>query len=107
MQCGSPVGNLSACCRLLALQADAGLASMKSSKEYRALAAECLRLAATTDDANSYTQYTALAEMWTQLADEAETQRAILSQAQDAFNEPQMTQQQQQAQAKKPEGDKA
>jgi hypothetical protein len=76
---------------------------MKSSKEYRALAAECLRLAATTDDANSYAQYTA----WTQLADEAETRRAILGQAQGAFNEPQMTQQQQQAQAKKPEGDKA
>ena len=36
---------------------------MKGSKEYRALAAECLRLAATTDDANSYAQYTALAEM--------------------------------------------
>ena len=80
---------------------------MKGSKEYRALAAECLRLAGTTDDANSYAQYTALAQMWTALAEEAETRRAILSQAQDAFNEAQFVQQQQQTQPKKPEGDKA
>ena len=46
---------------------------MKGSKEYRRLAAECLRLAATMDDANSYAQYTALAQMWNNLADEAET----------------------------------
>ena len=76
------------------------------SQEYRALAAECLRLAATTDDANSHAQYTALAQMWTSLADEA-NQRAILTRAQDAFNETQMVQQQEQTQPKKPEGDKA
>jgi hypothetical protein len=74
---------------------------MKSSKEYRALAAECLRLAATTDDANSHTQYTALAQMWNNLADEAETRRDTFSRAQDAFNESRMVQQQQ-AQSKKP-----
>jgi hypothetical protein len=80
---------------------------MKSSKEYRALAAECLRLAATTDDANSHTQYTALAQMWNNLADEAETRRATFSRAQDAFNESRMVQQQQQAQSKKPESDES
>ena len=80
---------------------------MKGSKEYRALAAECLRLAATTDDANSHAQYTALAQMWTSLADEADQRRAILSRAQDAFNETQMVQQQEQTQPKKPEGDEA
>jgi hypothetical protein len=76
------------------------------SQEYRALAAECLRLAATTDDANSHAQYTALAQMWTSLADEA-NQRAILTRAQDAFNETQMVQQQEQAQPKKPKRDEA
>ena len=80
---------------------------MKGSKEYRALAAECLRLAATTDDANSYAQHTALAQMWTALAEEADTRRAILGQAQDAFSEAQFVQQQEQAQSEKPEGDKA
>jgi hypothetical protein len=84
-----------------------GLPPMKGSKEYRALAAECLRLAATTDDANSHAQYTALAQMWTALAEEAEARCAIFGQAQDAFNEAQMVHQQQQAQPKKPEGDKA
>ena len=77
------------------------------SQEYRALAAESLRLAGTTDDANSYAQYTALAEMWTALADEAETRRAVFSQAQAASNETQIVHQQQQAQPKKPEGDKS
>ncbi len=76
------------------------------SQEYRRLAAECLRLAATTDDANSHAQYTALAQMWTQLADEADTRRTTLRQAQDAFNEAQMVQQQEQAQPEKPD-DKA
>ncbi len=56
------------------------------TQEYRRLAAECLRLAGTTDDANSYAQYTALAQTWTQLADEAETQRATFIRAQDAVN---------------------
>jgi hypothetical protein len=41
------------------------------TQEYRRLAAECLRLAGTTDDANSHAQYTALAQMWTALAEEA------------------------------------
>lgn len=56
-------------------------------------------------DANSYAQYTALAQMWTLLADEAGTWRATFNRAQDAFNEAQVVQQQQ-AQPKKPEGDK-
>jgi len=77
------------------------------AQEYRGLAAECLRLAGTTDDANSHTQYTALAQMWNNLADEAETRRATFNRAQDAVNEAQTIQQQQQAQSKKPEGDKA
>ena len=77
------------------------------AQEYRRLAAECLRLAGTTDDANSHTQYTALAQMWNNLADEAETRRAVFGQTQDAFNEAQFVQQQQQTQPKKPEGDKA
>jgi len=80
---------------------------MKGSKEYRALAAECLRLAGTTDDANSHAQHTALAQMWTQLADEADQRRAIFSRAQDGFNETQIVQQQEQTQPKKSEGDKA
>jgi hypothetical protein len=74
------------------------------SQEYRALVAECLRLAGTTDDANSHAQYTALAQMWTQLAEEAETRRAV-NQAQHAFNEAQIIQQQQ-AQPTKSHGDK-
>ncbi len=76
------------------------------SQEYRRLAAECLRLAATTDDANSHAQYTALAQMWNQLAEEAETRDAVFSQAQDAFNESQIVHQQQQAQPKKPDGNR-
>jgi hypothetical protein len=84
-----------------------GLSQMKSSKEYRSLAAECLRLAATTDDANSYAQYVALAQMWNDLADEAEKRRATFSQAQNAHNDAQMVQQQEQVQPKGPEaGDK-
>jgi hypothetical protein len=72
-------------------------------QEYRRLAAEYLRLAGTTDDATSHAQCTALAKMWTLLADEAETRRATFSRAQDAVNEAQTIQQQQQAQSKKPE----
>jgi hypothetical protein len=75
------------------------------SQEYRRLAAECLRLAATTDD-NSHAQYTALAQMWTALADEADTRRTVFVQAEGAFNKAQMIQQQQ-AQPKKPEDDKS
>ncbi len=75
------------------------------SQEYRRLAAECLRLAGTTDDANSHAQYTALAQMWNQLAEEAETRHAVFNRAQDSFNTGQMVQQQQQAQPKKPDGD--
>jgi hypothetical protein len=44
--------------------------------------------------------------MWTQLADEAETQRATFIRAQDAFNEERMVQQQEQAQPDKPDSDK-
>ncbi len=77
------------------------------AQEYRRLAAECLRLAGTTDDANSYAQYTALAQMWTALAEEAETRRATFSRAKEVFNEAQILQQQEQAQPKKPEGDKS
>ena len=80
---------------------------MKGPKEYRSLAAECLRLAGTTDDANSYAQYTALAQMWTALADEADTRRATFNRAQDAFNEGRMVQQQEQVQPKKPEDGKS
>jgi hypothetical protein len=69
------------------------------SQEYRRLAAECLRLAGTTDDANSYAQYTALAQMWTELAEEAMTRHAVFSQ--ESFNEAQIAQQQQQGQPKK------
>lgn len=71
---------------------------MKSFEEYRSLAAECLRLAATTDDANSHAQYTALAEMWTALAHEAETGSAIFGQPHAARNEAQIVQQQEQVQ---------
>jgi hypothetical protein len=76
------------------------------TQEYRRLAAECLRLAGTTDDANSHAQYATLAQMWTALAEEAEERRAVLNQAQDAFNEAQFVQQQQ-AQPKKTEADKS
>ncbi len=72
------------------------------SQEYRRLAAECVRLAATTDDANSYAQYTALAQMWTLLADEADTRRATFSRAQSPI-ESRMVQEQEQVQPKKPE----
>ncbi len=81
---------------------------MKSSKEYRSLAADCLRLAATTDDANSHAhQYTALAQMWTALADEADTRRATFNRAQDAFNEAQIVHQQEQVQPKRPDDDQS
>jgi hypothetical protein len=76
------------------------------SQEYRKLAAESLRLAATTDDANSHTQYVALARMWTDLADEAEKGRATFNQAHDTFNNAPSAQQQEQEQPKEPEADK-
>ena len=72
------------------------------SKEYRRLAGECLRLAGTTDDANSYAQYTALAEMWTALADEAETGSVIFGQPHAAGNEAQIIQQEEQVQSEQP-----
>jgi hypothetical protein len=42
------------------------------AKGYRSLAAECRRLAVTATDAGSQAQYEALAELWTELAIEAE-----------------------------------
>ena len=42
------------------------------AKDYRRLAAESRRLAATATDAGSLAQYEALAEMWRALAEEAE-----------------------------------
>jgi len=66
------------------------------SQEYRRLAAEATKLAATTDDANSHAQYIALAQMWSDLAQETEQRRATFTQAQDAFNDGQIIQQQQQ-----------
>jgi len=77
------------------------------SQDYRKLAAEYLRLAATTDDANSHTQYVALARMWTDLADEAEQGRATFNQAQDTFTNAPSAQQQEQAQPREPEEDKS
>ena len=77
------------------------------AQEYRRLAAECLRLAGTTDDANSHTQYTALAQLWTQLAEEAQTRRARVSRAQDTFNEGQIVHQQEQVQPKKADDDQS
>ena len=71
--------------------------------EYRRLAAECLRLARTTDDANSYAQYSALAEMWAALADEAEIGSAIFGQPHATPNEAQVVQQQEQVQPEEPE----
>jgi hypothetical protein len=46
-----------------------------STKNYRALAAECRKLAATASDAHSQAQYEALAEMWQQLAQETDDRR--------------------------------
>lgn len=75
------------------------------SREYRRLAAECLRLAATTDDANSHAQYVALAQMWTDLAQEGEKDRVTFTRTQKAFNERQIVQQQQQEQPKESDDD--
>jgi hypothetical protein len=44
----------------------------EGSKDYRRLAAECRRLAATAADAMSYGEYVALADRWSDLADEIE-----------------------------------
>jgi hypothetical protein len=57
------------------------------SRDYRALAAECLRLAATATDANSQAEYLALAQMWTELANETPVARGALDRAQEAFND--------------------
>jgi hypothetical protein len=80
------------------------------SRDYRALAAECLRLAATATDANSQAEYLALAQMWSELANETPLAEGALNRAQEAFNERQFgrgnevpAQQQQQDPAKKRE----
>ena len=75
------------------------------SRDYRRLAAECHRLAGTADDADSYAQYTALAQMWTDLPEEAEAGRA--KRAKDAFKDTRVLQQQRQKQPKKPDEDKS
>jgi hypothetical protein len=79
------------------------------SRDYRALAAECLRLAATATDANSQAEYLALAQMWTELANETPVAPGALDRAQEAFNDRQfghgnevVSQQQQQDPGKKP-----
>ncbi len=62
----------------------AGWSEMKDrAQEYRTLAADCPRQAATTDDANVHAQYTALAQMWSDLGDESEKTRAAFAQAQE------------------------
>jgi hypothetical protein len=77
------------------------------SQEYRRLAAEAIKLAATTDDFNSHAQYIALAQMWSDLAQETEERRATFTQAQDAFNNAQIIQQQQQEKPREPDKDKS
>jgi hypothetical protein len=81
------------------------------SLEYRALAAECVKLARSATDANRRSEYLALAQMWTELAKEAARGARALNRAEDEFNNAQITkaveaarpvqQQQQQIQPKK------
>jgi hypothetical protein len=80
------------------------------SLEYRALAAECLKLAGSATDLNRRSEYLALAQMWTELAKEAARGARALNRAEDEFNNAQITkaveaarpvQQQQQIQPKK------
>jgi hypothetical protein len=81
------------------------------SLEYRTLAAECLKLAASATDSNRRSEYLALAQMWTELAKEAARGARALNHAQDEFNNAQIAkaveaarpvqQQQQQIQPKK------
>jgi len=81
------------------------------SLEYRALAAECLKLAGCATDPNRRSEYLALAQMWTELAKEAARGARALDHAQEEFNNaqiakaveaaPPVLQQQQQIQPKK------
>ena len=81
------------------------------SLEYRALAAECLKLAGCATDPNRRSEYLALAQMWTELAKEAARGARALDHAQEEFNNaqiakaveaaPPVQQQQQQIQPKK------
>ena len=81
------------------------------SLEYRALAAECLKLAGCATDPNRRSEYLALAQMWTELAKEAARGARALNRAQEEFNNAQIAkaveaaplvqQQQQQIQPKK------
>jgi hypothetical protein len=52
-------------------------------------------------------QFGRLAQMWTQLAEEAQTRRATVSRAQDTFNEGQIVHQQEQVQPKKADDDQS
>ena len=79
----------------------------KRVQEYRRLAAECLRLAGTTDDANSHAQYTALAQMWAELAEEAQARQTSFHKVQDDFHEARIVQQQEQSQPEKTKKDKS
>ena len=88
---------------------DAGMDNR--SLEYRALAAECLKLAGCATDPNRRSEYLALAQMWTELAKEAARGARALDRAQEELNNPQIAkaveaappvlQQQQQIQPKK------
>jgi hypothetical protein len=60
------------------------------SLEYRAVAAECLKLAGSAIDPNRRSEYLALAQMWKELAKEAALGAQILDRAQDAFNDAQI-----------------
>jgi hypothetical protein len=81
------------------------------SLEYRAVAAECLKLAGSAVDPNRRSEYLALAQMWKELAKEAAQGAQTLNRAQEAFNDAQIAkrveaaaqpaQQQQQIQPKK------
>jgi hypothetical protein len=80
------------------------------SLEYRALAAECLKLAGNALDPKRRSEYLALAQMWKELAKEAAVGARVLNHAQEVFNDAQITkgveaarpvQQQQQIQPKK------
>jgi hypothetical protein len=60
------------------------------SLEYRASAAECLRLAARTTDPVRRTEYLALAQVWKDLANEVIQGKSALDRAERAFNDRQM-----------------
>lgn len=82
------------------------------SLEYRALAAECLKLAGSAVDPTRRSEYLALAQMWKELAKEAAAGARMLDRVQEEFNTAQIAkgveparplQQQQQIQPKKRE----